>query len=72
MNPKNILILDGHPAESSLSRTFARKYAEAARAKGHDKSVSRVFHNSDKQFRNCFRNHFFHEECFSRHLGRCV
>lgn len=51
MQAKNILILDGHPADSSLSRTFARKYAQAARTKGHD---VRLVHLSDLQFDHDF------------------
>tara|TARA_R110000850_G_scaffold50203_3_gene123351 strand:+ start:1785 stop:2375 length:591 start_codon:yes stop_codon:yes gene_type:complete len=36
MTPKRIFILDGHPAETSLSRTFAEVYATRARAAGHE------------------------------------
>jgi len=36
MNTKKILVLNGHPAERSLSRTFAETYAAAAEANGHD------------------------------------
>ena len=35
MAHRNILILDGHPAERSLSRLFAEKYAAAARSAGN-------------------------------------
>ena len=36
MSPKRIYILNGHPAETSLNRTLAESYAEAARNAGHD------------------------------------
>lgn len=34
MSAKKILVLDGHPAESSLSRQFAETYAKEARSTG--------------------------------------
>ena len=36
MTHKRIFILNGHPAESSLNRTLAESYADAARAAGHE------------------------------------
>ena len=36
MTPRKILVLDGHPAHSSLSSGFARAYADAARDAGHE------------------------------------
>ncbi len=36
MPHRKTLILNGHPAERSLSRLFADTYAAAARARGHD------------------------------------
>lgn len=36
MPAKKILVLNGHPAESSLSRTFAETYAEHAWNAGHE------------------------------------
>ncbi|GAA6159341.1 NAD(P)H-dependent oxidoreductase [Ruegeria sp. HU-ET01832] len=51
MKLKKILILDGHPAENSLSRTFAQTYADAARAKGHE---IRMVHLSELQFDHDF------------------
>lgn len=36
MTLKRILILDGHPAETSLSKSIALAYANAARDAGHD------------------------------------
>ncbi|WGH79798.1 NAD(P)H-dependent oxidoreductase [Jannaschia ovalis] len=47
MSPKRIVILDGHPAETSLSRAFAMAYAEAARGRGH---VVRLHHLSEMRF----------------------
>jgi len=47
MKPKRIFILDGHPAETSLSNTFAETYAEAARSSGHE---VRVIHLHDLNF----------------------
>lgn len=51
MQQKKILILDGHPAETSLSRTFARTYGDAARKQGHE---VRMVHLSDLQFDHDF------------------
>ncbi|MEM6440170.1 MAG: NAD(P)H-dependent oxidoreductase [Pseudomonadota bacterium] len=42
MSSKRILVLDGHPAESSLSRLFAEAYAEAAKGAGHDARLRRL------------------------------
>ena len=36
MTAKRIFVLNGHPAETSLSRAFAQTYAQAAQAVGHD------------------------------------
>ncbi len=36
MTTKRIFILNGHPAETSLNRTLAESYAQAARNAGHD------------------------------------
>lgn len=47
MSAKRIFILDGHPAASSLSRTFAQAYADAARKAGHD---VRLTHIHDLEF----------------------
>ena len=47
MTSKRIFILNGHPAETSLNRTLAEAYAEAARAAGHD---VRVTHLTDLDF----------------------
>ncbi|WP_170460985.1 NAD(P)H-dependent oxidoreductase [Ruegeria arenilitoris] len=58
MQPKKILILDGHPAESSLSRTFADTYAQAARAKGHD---VKTVHLSDLVFDFDFGQGNYHD-----------
>lgn len=45
--PKRIFVLNGHPAQSSLSRTLAETYADAASTTGHD---VRVFHLSELTF----------------------
>ena len=42
MPAKRILVLDGHPAETSLSRRLAETYVEAARAKGHELRLVRL------------------------------
>ena len=47
MHPKRIFVLDGHPAATSLSRTFAETYAERARAAGHE---VRLAHLSEMRF----------------------
>ena len=47
MTRKRILVLDGHPAERSLSQLFASTYATAARAAGHE---VRVQHLSAMEF----------------------
>jgi putative NADPH-quinone reductase len=44
---KRIFVLNGHPAETSLSRALAVAYAESARAAGHD---VRVTHLNDLGF----------------------
>ena len=41
MTPKRIYILNGHPAESSLNRTLAESYAQAA---GHEVRLTHL-HN---------------------------
>ncbi|MDK3073372.1 NAD(P)H-dependent oxidoreductase [Sedimentitalea sp. JM2-8] len=51
MPAKKIFILDGHPAETSLSRAFAERYAGAARRAGHD---VRIAHLSDLDFDDDF------------------
>ncbi len=51
MQTKKILVLDGHPGKSSLSRTFAQTYADAAIAQGHE---VRMVHLSDLQFDHDF------------------
>jgi putative NADPH-quinone reductase len=35
MQPRNILVLNGHPGDSSLSKSLSQSYADAAREKGH-------------------------------------
>ena len=47
MTQKRVLVLNGHPAESSLSRTFAEAYAQAAEQGGHD---VRLWHLHDLDF----------------------
>lgn len=47
MTKKRILVLNGHPAESSLSKLFAETYAKAAKAAGND---VRSVHLSDLDF----------------------
>ncbi|SLN66134.1 hypothetical protein TRL7639_03750 [Falsiruegeria litorea R37] len=58
MQTKKILVLDGHPAESSLSRTFAQTYGDAARDKGHD---VRFVHLSDLDFDHDFGQGNYHD-----------
>ncbi len=55
---KKILILDGHPAEGSLSRTFAHAYGDAARGKGH---TVRMVHLSELQFDHDFGQGNYHD-----------
>lgn len=43
---KRILILNGHPAESSLSKTFGLEYAKAAKQAGHQVKVVNI-HDMD-------------------------
>ncbi|WP_095588394.1 NAD(P)H-dependent oxidoreductase [Actibacterium ureilyticum] len=45
--PKRILILNGHPAATSLSRSLAETYAQAARDAGHE---VRITHLHDLNF----------------------
>ncbi len=47
MLTKRIFVLNGHPAETSLSRSFAETYAKAARAAGHE---VRLMHLHDLSF----------------------
>jgi len=42
MTPKRIFVLNGHPAETSLNRTLAESYAEAAQRAGHDVRVTHL------------------------------
>ncbi|SFI42622.1 NAD(P)H-dependent oxidoreductase [Jannaschia pohangensis] len=42
MDTKRIFILDGHPAETSLSRSFAETYAAKATAAGHQVRVAHL------------------------------
>ncbi|MBR9824425.1 MAG: NAD(P)H-dependent oxidoreductase [Alphaproteobacteria bacterium] len=44
---KRILILNGHPAEASISRQFCEAYADAARSAGHE---VRLLHLRDMDF----------------------
>ncbi len=51
MTPKRIYILNGHPAETSLSKTFAAAYAGAAQAAGHEIRVTNLHDlNFDSDF----------------------
>ena len=45
MNKKRIFILNGHPAEVSLSKKLAETYADAAIAAGHE---VRITHLNDR------------------------
>lgn len=47
MTPKRIFVLDGHPAASSLTRSLAESYANAARDAGHQ---VRLTHLHDLEF----------------------
>ncbi len=47
MSQKSIFILNGHPGETTLSRSLAETYAKAARAAGH---TVRVTHLSELDF----------------------
>lgn len=51
MAHKRIYVLNGHPAESSLSKTFAETYAAAAQAAGHE---VRLTHLHDLSFDSDF------------------
>ncbi|GHH00652.1 NAD(P)H-dependent oxidoreductase [Pseudodonghicola xiamenensis] len=42
MSPKRILILNGHPAETSISRQIAQSYAQAAEQAGHSLRVTHL------------------------------
>lgn len=42
MTSKRIFILNGHPAESSLNRTLAESYADAAGAAGHEVRITHL------------------------------
>lgn len=42
MQPKRIYILNGHPAETSLNRTLAEAYGEAAREAGHEVRLTHI------------------------------
>ncbi|SNZ19497.1 NAD(P)H-dependent oxidoreductase [Cohaesibacter gelatinilyticus] len=53
MTIKRIYILNGHPAESSLSKLFAEKYSDAAEKAGHD---LRITHLHDLDFDPDFEN----------------
>ena len=44
MTQKKIFILNGHPAETSLSRSLAETYAEAARTAGHEVRIAHLSH----------------------------
>lgn len=39
---KRIFLIDGHPAERSLSRSLVERYAQAARAAGHEVRVAHL------------------------------
>ncbi|SMR70961.1 Putative NADPH-quinone reductase (modulator of drug activity B) [Aliiroseovarius halocynthiae] len=47
MTQKRILVLNGHPAETSLNKHLAVQYADAAKAAGHD---VRMLHIHDMAF----------------------
>ena len=47
MSKKRIFVLDGHPAETSISRQLATAYVDGARASGHE---VRVLHLKEMQF----------------------
>jgi NAD(P)H dehydrogenase (quinone) len=47
MNTKRIFILNGHPAQVSLSKKLAETYADAAIAAGHE---VRIIHLHDLSF----------------------
>lgn len=42
MTPKRIYVLNGHPAQSSLSSLFAEKYSTAAEKAGHDLRITHL------------------------------
>jgi putative NADPH-quinone reductase len=46
-SPKRIFVLNGHPAESSLSKSIVETYADSARIAGHD---IRILHLNDISF----------------------
>ncbi|MBE1285842.1 MAG: flavodoxin family protein [Rhodobacteraceae bacterium] len=47
MSRKRILVLDGHPAETSISRQLATAYVDGARNKGHE---VRILHLKGMEF----------------------
>lgn len=47
MSTKRIFVLDGHPAESSLTRSLAETYAKKAKEEGHE---VRLMHLRDMTF----------------------
>lgn len=47
MTQKRIILIDGHPAERSLSQLFVQNYAEAAEAGGHEVRIHKL---SDMSF----------------------
>jgi putative NADPH-quinone reductase len=47
MTPKRIFVLNGHPGQTSLCRSLAERYADAAREAGHE---VRITHLSDLDF----------------------
>lgn len=51
MNSKRVLVLNGHPAQSSLSAGFAETYAKAAKDAGNE---VRVMHVHDLRFDSDF------------------
>jgi len=42
MTQRRIFIINGHPAKSSLNRTLAEAYADAARTAGHDVRITHL------------------------------
>lgn len=42
MTPKRIFVLNGHPAETSLTGALASAYAEAARSAGHEVRITQL------------------------------
>ena len=58
MNTKRILVLNGHPGDTSLSRQFADTYASAARRAGHD---VRIHHLPEMGFDMDFGRGDYHQ-----------